>query len=405
MSDAGRIDAIAAAEAGLAWLAAVQNSMLATLTRQPGTDPSSLGTVPVSAGSSLDKEWESLEVSCVLGISAHGALDRVALARELHDGRLADTGAAMRQGLISGWRAKVLSEELEGCDDTAAGKVQADVLSRGANLTFGLFRRAIRTAITTHAAPVEAVQRERAVQARKVQLGQPDRYGMTGLFALLPAEGAAALYATLDAAARGVPADDARTLDQRRADALVQLGLATGPGGATSGLKPAVNVSVALSTLLGFDEQACELNGEPIPATLARHLAADESGTWRRLLTDERGILLDYGRKVYRPPASLARFVIARDRQCVFPTCTRNAETCELDHQVEWANRGGTNADNIAAVSPRHHHAKHDGGWQKKRLPDGATEWTSPTGHHYVKPPATYPIDRTALPDDDPPPF
>ena len=46
------------------------------------------------------------------------------------------------------------------------------------------------------------------------------------------------------------------------------------------------------------------------------------------------------------------------------------------------------------------HHAKHDAGWRPKRLEDGSTEWTSPTGHRYVEPPATYPLDHTT----DPPP-
>jgi len=30
-----------------------------------------------------------------------------------------------------------------------------------------------------------------------------------------------------------------------------------------------------------------------------------------------------------------------------------------------------------------------------KRLPDGSVEWTSPTGHTYLVPANTYPIDTT----------
>jgi hypothetical protein len=37
----------------------------------------------------------------------------------------------------------------------------------------------------------------------------------------------------------------------------------------------------------------------------------------------------------------------------------------------------------------------HDAGWQIRRLDDGTVEWTSPTGHTYRVPPATYPIDTT----------
>jgi hypothetical protein len=173
-----------------------------------------------------------------------------------------------------------------------------------------------------------------------------------------------------------------------------------------------VNVVIAFSTLIGADDQPGELNGHPIPARLARLLAADPTGTWRRLVTDEMGVLRDYGRTRYRPPADLANFVRARDRECVFPTCTRRADTCDLDHRTEWANGGHTNEPNIDLVSPRHHHARHEGGWNKQRLPDGSIQWTSPTGHYYTKPPATYPIDHTSLPDVDdpgydpePPPF
>jgi hypothetical protein len=183
------------------------------------------------------------------------------------------------------------------------------------------------------------------------------------------------------------------------------------------GRRPAVQVSVALSTLLGLDEQPGDLAGYgPIPASIARHLAADPTGTWRRLLTDEHGRLLDYGRTTYRPPTDLSDFVIARDRTCQFPNCNRPAGSCELDHRRAWTQGGTTSADNIDALCSRHHHTKHDAAWRTHREPDGATTWTSPTGHHYRKPPDTYPIDHTRQPSRetdqnpeidtvDPPPF
>jgi hypothetical protein len=94
------------------------------------------------------------------------------------------------------------------------------------------------------------------------------------------------------------------------------------------GLRPSVQVTVALSTLLGLDEQPGELAGSgPIPASVARRIAADETGTWRRLITDERGHLLDYGRTTYRPPKDLADHVIARDRTCRHPPATAKPDT------------------------------------------------------------------------------
>jgi Domain of unknown function (DUF222)/HNH endonuclease len=169
---------------------------------------------------------------------------------------------------------------------------------------------------------------------------------------------------------------------------------------------------VALSTLLQLDEQPGELAGHgPIPAALARRLAADPTGTWRRLVTDQHGRLLDYGRQTYRPPKDLTDHLRARDRTCRFPHCTRTAARSELDHLTPWADGGSTNAGNLHVLCARHHHLKHETPWQVRRTPDGDTHWTSPTGRHYRTPAATYPVDTTTdtttattTADPDPPP-
>ena len=215
---------------------------------------------------------------------------------------------------------------------------------------------------------------------------RPD--GMSELWALLPAEGAAAIEAAVDALASVTSADDPRTLDQRRADALVDLGVAALHDPALPcqhGLRPNVQVTVALSTLLGLDEQPGELAGHgPIPASVARHLAGDETGTWRRLVTDPlTGALLEYGRTTYRPPRDLADFVTARDGTCRFPGCQRDARRGDLDHTVPWEAGGSTGPHNLTALCRRHHVMKHQAGWSYTNRPDGSTSWTSPTGHRY----------------------
>src|SRR5439155_17358582 len=119
---------------------------------------------------------------------------------------------------------------------------------------------------------------------------------------------------------------ETRSMDQRRADALVDtfarvIGDPSLPQ--HHGHRPAIQVSVSASTLLGCDEQPAHLDGYgPITADVARRIASDQSGTWRRILTDPTTRqVLDYGRRTYRPPANLADHVIARDRTCVFPGC------------------------------------------------------------------------------------
>jgi hypothetical protein len=169
-----------------------------------------------------------------------------------------------------------------------------------------------------------------------------------------------------------------------------------------SKLRPSIQVSVALSTLLGQDNQSAEIDGDgPIPAALARRLADDPTGTWRRLVTDPLGKLVDYGRTVYKPPAALRDFVVARDRTCRFKSCNRPACRCEIDHIVAWEDGGETNEPGLHALCCRHHHFKHDTDWTVERRPNGTTIWTDPAGTTYTVDPATYPIDRTVVVPDD----
>jgi hypothetical protein len=237
---------------------------------------------------------------------------------------------------------------------------------------------------------------EDAVAQRRVCF-TPQHDGTTELWAVLPAGIAAALQAALDRqAAQAKTADDDRTADQRRADALPALVFGNQP------LQPRVQVTVALSTLLGLDQQPGDLDRHgPIPAALARALAFDPTGTWHRLLTDPTGRVLTADHTRYRPATPIARLVTARHTSCVFPGCRRTAARCELDHIQPWADGGPTQPDNLQPLCPRHHHAKHDAGWHAWRLPDHTTRWRSPTGHHYHRPPDQLPRDTTTDPPDD----
>ena len=65
----------------------------------------------------------------------------------------------------------------------------------------------------------------RASAGREVTI-RPLADGMAGLWALLPADAAAAVYTRIDRTARAAPAADPRGMDARRADALVAAVLA-----------------------------------------------------------------------------------------------------------------------------------------------------------------------------------
>ncbi len=411
LSQFGRLDLLIAMDRLKSWADAQQQRTLAAMAAAPAPI-----TAPVSGrGGARDNQWVREEVGCALRIPFGAAAALLHNATDLV-GRLPDTLDALERGVLRPGQARVLVESVRNLDDDTAAAVQARILPGAGTQTVAELRRATRRAVLSADPVGQQTRHAHAVADRRVEVFPADD-GMATLWALLPADAATTVLAAL-----GVCADQARQLadgrsaDQLRADALLDLALntATGTGTATgsgtaSARGPAVHVTVALSTLLGVDEQPGDLDGHgPIPAALARRIAADPSGTWYRLITDTHGQLLDHGRTTYRPPASLRDHVITRDRTCRMPGCHRRARRSELDHLAAWDDGGTTSALNLHALCPRHHHLKHDTGWKVTRTPDGTTHWTSPLGRRYHKPPDPLPQDTTTTttdPDDEPPPF
>ncbi|TDD94077.1 HNH endonuclease signature motif containing protein, partial [Jiangella asiatica] len=156
---------------------------------------------------------------------------------------------------------------------------------------------------------------------------------------------------------------------------------------AAQGRPVSVHLTVALSSVIGMDDRPGHLAGYgPIPAQIARHLAA--AGTWQWVGTHPAtGHVLDHGTTRYRPPQALIDHVVLRDRTCRTPGCHRPAIRCDIDHHTPHAAGGPTSACNCQPLCRHHHLLKHRGGWTVHRDTTGNTVWTSPTGHTYIKPP------------------
>jgi uncharacterized protein DUF222/HNH endonuclease len=377
LSDTGRVDLLVGLERHIAMLQAAQQQVLASLD----------GRALDWSGSKLI-DYTREQVGAALRLSPGTAERRLSVARTLVD-RLPATLELLRTGRITYLHAMKLADAVNPFDEQTTAKIERRLLARAPEQTLSQFGASLRRAVIA-ADPRRAEQRHTDAIGQRRVVFTPQDDGVTELWALLPADGAAVIETVLNSLASGQT--DARTADQRRADALVDvftrvLGDPDLPE--QHGQRPAINVTVSLGTLLGCDEQPAVLDGYgPITAALARRIAADPTGTWRRLITDDTGQLLDYGRRTYRPPANLTDHVIARDTTCRFPGCRRPARLCDLDHDQPWDNGGETNSDNISALCPRHHNAKHHAGWQIKHRQDGSHEWSSPTGHRYlVSPP------------------
>jgi len=328
-------------------------------------------------------EFAPDEIAPLLRISRNAAMVRLELAVELET-RLPGTLTALERGAIDLHKARIVAELTRPLSAEHAADVERHVLVGAAGQTSGQLRAATRRAVLRvdpHGA--DARHRHRVGQ-RKVVVHAGEEGTVHLVASDLDAADATAIYQRLDDLARAATPGDVRSMDQRRADILVDLLL-----GRTTGHGPGrarIHVTVAASTLLGLDELPGELAGHgPIPARTARELASD--GTWRRILTDPAsGTVLDVGRKTYRPSAALADYARIRDRTCRFPGCRQPARRCDVDHNEAYP-QGATEPGNLCCLCRHHHRLKHRGQWSMSHEPDGTITWTSPTGRPYTTTP------------------
>lgn len=438
------VEAVAAAGRMASWAYALQARLAAELARRPDMGPSyrhAPGSVTVTAQQSA---VQALSMRPLRSDRETRALVRHGLA---FDGLLAETGTALAAGRIAVPAARIIAERLHEQTWQVATAVQEQVLDRAPDRTPAQVRLDVEKALAQvdpeHAAERHAHARTR----RRVTHPRAEADAMASMHVVLPAPHAVAIDTVLEDCARTArAAGDPRTLDQLRADGLVDLFLHpptptrtdpdASPGsdadtgaGATSAAGPAapatdpvtttlpgpgphgptdariqVLVTVALSTLLGVDDQPGDLAGYgPLDAVQTRALA--HGGTWRRLITDPlSGAVLDHGRTRYRPPAALAAHIRHRDKTCTRPGCTRPAIRCDLDHTTPFPT-GTTSASNLGPLCRTHHRHKTAGTLTLHQHEPGVFTWTDRSGHTYRTRPGTdQPRQHLTHHDTGPPP-
>lgn len=208
-----------------------------------------------------------------------------------------------------------------------------------------------------------------------------------------------------------VIASDTRTMGQLRSDVIAEMLLTASPltdptiegdgPGVLGAIRAKVQVVVPALALTGSDTAPASLVGQgPIDGDTARRLAAG-TAWWERLVTHPvTGMVLHADG--YARPASLDRWLRARDQHCRFPGCTLPAVRCEVDHTHDYALGGRTEARNLAHLCQRHHSMKQFTAWSVRQLEGGILEWTSPTGRVQIESPPPVPVHF--VPDADPPP-
>ncbi|MCV7409317.1 hypothetical protein AWC05_09765 [Mycobacterium florentinum] len=219
-----------------------------------------------------------------------------------------------------------------------------------------------------------------------------------------------ALDRRLDELAKTVCADDPRTIEQRRADALGALAAgqdrlpcgcvrADCPAGSAPRQHNSVVIHVVAdrATVDGSGAAPGFLYGDSIiPAELVRELAK-----MAKLQPITTPIAPE---RAYIPSRALADFVRARDLTCRAPGCDRPATECDIDHTVPHGDGGATHPSNLKCLCRKHHLLKTFWGWRDQQLADGTVIWTLPGGQTHVTTPGSALLFPALCACVDPPP-
>jgi hypothetical protein len=340
-------------------------------------------------------EFVADEISVLLACTKADAGRRYGLAlRAASDPAVAGT---WRGGAIDARKVQAITDELTALADpeVTRGLSAADVQDVAEQLahaaveharthTWSETRAWVRRRVVRIVPEVAELRRGRAEQERRVQITPADD-GMSELWAWLPSVEARQIQQALSQSAQALGASDGRSMDQRRADLLVDWLL--GPDHA-----PTVHLHVVVETPDGSgdsngvaDDVAAWLPGV---GTLTELQTSDLLGSAQRVVNSVAGCLP--AEPGYRPSGKLESAVRVRDVTCRFPGCRRAAlgtETgTDLDHTVAWP-AGATSADNLAVLCRRHHRLKHSPGWSVTLNRDATMTWTTPTGRTYISEP------------------
>jgi hypothetical protein len=365
------------------------------------------------------------ELAAVLNVSAGVALHQTHRGVALRD-RLPKVAALFGSGLISDllvraivWRTYLI-EDPDAIANTDAALAE-QVVAWGP-LSTKKTEQAI-DALVERFDPGALRRSHDSSQYRDVTFGSPsDEAGYTSMWARLLTGDAKVFEQRVNEIARSVCEADARTLGERRSDALTALAAghtelacqcgdtecAAAGGGRTPPTSTVVHVVADADTVAAAqDTPAAEdspSGTSPLAETAAKSRSAPPAfvigggilPTGLLAATLERATSrhvrhpgVDTSPETrYRPSAGLAAFVRCRDLTCRWPGCDKPADVCDLDHTVPYP-QGPTHASNLKCLCRFHHLMKTFCGWLDQQLPDGNVVWTAPTRHTYITRPGS----------------
>lgn len=356
-----------------------------------------LWTEPVEDSDAEDPaDLVELQVACALRTTrgrARGLVEDAHRAVEM----MPRTFALLEAGAMPAeWFARLLRTS-QGLGPEASGRLDERVASWDMGITAERFRRELSRAVSWFRAEQEEPSLTPEEQRRVETFARPD--GTASLIVTGPVPEILSLSRRLDDAARAlrtaqrtalaeglpVPFDDGSVAESGRAmlpkdlryAILTRSVLETG-GVEVPAERYRLNVIVPVLTLLGHSDAPGTIEGiAPIPAVMARGLAAGIDG-WERVLTDPTtGAFLPLPTQRYRPTPAMREHLRLRGAQCTVPGCVRAVTwASETDHIEEFDHRfpaegGRTEIENLHHLCPAHHAMKTAGRIDPVRRPGG----------------------------------
>ena len=315
------------------------------------------------------------------------AVDRVMVGEQLS--KLDKSANAVRKGEIGFAHlvamAKLLSQISRPNLTVDIPSLEDELLDMARESTPGRFWHLTKRVL--HAINAEFVAGEQRFRAEERYLRFADMQdGSVAINGRLDSIGAAGVRTALEPLSHRSGEGDNRGIEQRQADALVEMSMQALDSGQlphSASQRPHLQVTTTLETLCGKPgAPAAEMEfSEPISWKTVQRLACDASIS--RVIFGEGSVIVDAGRARRVVSGATRRVLNARDQHCQWPGCERPATWSAAHHLVHWTQGGSTDLSNLIVLCHRHHWAVHEGGWNLARASDNRLLVIPPTYNYF----------------------
>jgi hypothetical protein len=323
------------------------------------------------------------ELGVVLRVSPSSAAALVADALDLRH-RFPMLWTQVMRCEVPAWLARRVAQQTRALPQAGAAYVDDTLAARTTPWGTGVLDRVVAHAIAKFSPPEHTSREEQAQATWGIELRHPTPTECAGTSELIARGDTLLLQRVYDQIH-----DTARDHGIPPIEALAQLV----DGGQPPGTSPSKTRLYLHIDATDLDHDTTSIGTVeklgPATTTKIRQWVGHSRVTIVPVLDLDRDDPVDH----HDPPHRMREHVILRDRHCVFPGCTRDARSCDLDHIEPYLDPGDggppgqTRPTNLAPLCRRHHRAKTTGLWRYTRTPDGRCLWRGPYGVTFLASP------------------